>query len=484
MKSKFFIILLILSSVSIFAQDDFGTGCDYDIEFDGNAPRRARLVTRDYVNFPQAYSIKKYCPTPKSQSQYGTCTSWATGYAARTICEAIANNWSNTEHITKEAFSPIFVYKNIEAYPSGCKKGTSIGKALALLKKSGTPKFNSFDFLCVDEIPNYIYEEAKNYTIDDYSLLFDCGYDWASKQWNDNTSASQKITSIKKAITQNRPVVIAMDCYHSFSVYGEDLWTGVHDKSRGSHAMCVVGYDDNKYGGAFEIMNSWGTNWGKDGFIWVSYDTFCLNTHYAYDVTLNKKVEPAPSKKKYSFDGEMYLQEMDGHNSMKLSLKDRNGIMYYHADDNHLSGTRFRLIVSNNKPAWVYVLASDQTNEINKLFPYAENVSANLNYTTNTIALPDETHEFEFDSTAGTDYFCILYSQNELPINEMISQITRCKGSFLDRINTVLSKYLALKSEIAYTPDKLAFKANSDNPVVPLIVEIPHKGIEVKYSKQ
>ncbi len=41
------------------------------------------------------------------------------------------------------------------------------------------------------------------------------------------------------------------------------------------HAVCLVGYDDNK--NAFKFINSWGTSWGIDGYGWISYD-FMENT--------------------------------------------------------------------------------------------------------------------------------------------------------------------------------------------------------------
>ena len=49
----------------------------------------------------------------------------------------------------------------------------------------------------------------------------------------------------------------------------------------GSHAMLMVGYDDNKKitnpfngvttTGAFLIMNSWSIEWGEAGFGWIPY---------------------------------------------------------------------------------------------------------------------------------------------------------------------------------------------------------------------
>ena len=40
--------------------------------------------------------------------------------------------------------------------------------------------------------------------------------------------------------------------------------------------MTIIGYDDYKFGGSFEIMNSWGTDFGENGFLWIPYDKFCL----------------------------------------------------------------------------------------------------------------------------------------------------------------------------------------------------------------
>ena len=40
------------------------------------------------------------------------------------------------------------------------------------------------------------------------------------------------------------------------------------------HAMCVMGYDDQKYGGSFKVMNSWGNQVGDQGYIWIKYTDF------------------------------------------------------------------------------------------------------------------------------------------------------------------------------------------------------------------
>src|SRR5437868_6482065 len=65
----------------------------------------------------------------------------------------------------------------------------------------------------------------------------------------------------------------------------KDVWKPTEEPllSYGGHALCVVSYADNKYGGAVEIQNSWGTTWGNQGYTWIKYEDFARFTHYAFE---------------------------------------------------------------------------------------------------------------------------------------------------------------------------------------------------------
>ena len=476
-------IVYIMTSVCIFAQE-YGLGCVYDPELDGKVPVMPRLETRDYTVLPKAHSLKPYCPVAKSQGIYGSCSAWSTAYAARTICEAVNNGWTNKDSITAEAFSPMFLYRQLYHVP-GCAGGVSIAGCLDIMKNKGVPKFSSFGTLCADYVPESLFTEATSYKIDGYVSLFG------------RNSGSDKVSIVKKALAENHPVVMAMDVYHSFSIYGKDFWNGEKDIRRGSHALCVVGYDDEKYGGAFEIMNSWGDDFAAGGFVWLTYSIFQRDVDYAYDVILNKKLEPKPVPKptpdpqpvpkpvpvkKYSMSGELEVIERDGGGRMGLVLAENGLLPHYAAIEEYPSGKRFRLSVGNSEPAWMYVISSDIQNNYDVLFPYSDNISAYFSYKSSHVAIPDERHEFELDATPGTDFFCVLYAQKELDIKAIVSQMKAETGSFYERLKTVLGDKLASGEDVKYVRNTAGFSAKTDNTVVPLVLEIGHCDIRVDYK--
>lgn len=58
---------------------------------------------------------------------------------------------------------------------------------------------------------------------------------------------------IKKAISENQPVVISMHVYPSFH-NSKEVWNGSTIGEQGHHAMCVVGYDDDKYAPLYNTL--------------------------------------------------------------------------------------------------------------------------------------------------------------------------------------------------------------------------------------
>jgi len=450
---------LFVSFSYVHAQNkNFSKGMKFDDNAYKKTLQKAPLTRSMYGNsMPESASMKKWAPTPKSQGQYGTCVAWSSGYCAMTILNSMAENTLDKEKITNNAFSPGFLYK--EAKLSGddeCSYGTYINNAMDVLTGKGIVKYADFNTDCAEDIPNYLYDKAKNNTIATYAKIFDI---------SDNNSF--KIQAAQKSLSENKPLVIGMKCPDSFSD-ASGCWSPKEDYSAdwGGHAMCVIGYDDNMHGGAFEIQNSWGTWWGNEGYIWIKYEDFANWTKYAYELVPRQQ----PSK------------EVDLAGAVKYVLSNKEEMnadltagKTYKMKQAYKSGTKFRLYISNNAPAFVYAFGSDATNKTFQIFPHLPTISPALNYSANDVAIPDEDHFIQMDNTIGTDFLCVVYSINPLDIDQIRQKIETSSGTFSEKVKSVLSDKLVTSSELTFDMSKISFKAKSkDKSVVALIVEIPH----------
>jgi hypothetical protein len=451
------------------AQGQYATGAIYDKAASEAVPIKATLLTRDYSVLPRSHSLLLFCPRVGDQGQNGTCTAWATTWAAFSIAEAVRYNQKDSAIITAEAFAPLYVYQSIRKKENAysCQRGTAVEHALEFLKKTGTPKFKNYNILCGVGLPD-AFPENMLYRIDDYFRLFD-----------GSVSDEIKISRVKKALSQDFPVVFAMNVPMSFFSTGES-WMGrrVGEEKGVGHAMCLVGYDDDKNGGSFLIMNSWGKYWGKNGFTWIPYSVFAQNAWYAYEIFVKKLVLPEPQPKpepkpvivKNKMRGEVELKLSTGE-TIRVTRTD--GV--YRVKGGFISGTRYRAYITNDEPAYVYIIGSDLGDNVSIVFPPDEKTSPALIYKSNHIAIPDETYYIEMDNTKGTDYMCILYCSREINIKQVVSDIKKAEGSFKEKVSTAVSKQADIVSDANYNTHKILFSAESENEVVPVIIEIPHK---------
>jgi len=468
------ICLIIMGYVPLFGQTHFAKGMDFDDDKYVNVPKKAKL-TRSLESVPSIVSLKQFTPFPKTQGQYGTCAAWASAYCGRTMVEAIKNNWTDRELITSKAFSPAFLFRMLKPTDAECKGGATISSAFELMKEKGLIPFSSLSVTCTSALMESQISDAGNNKIKDYMRLFD-----------QESSESIKIQSVKKSIAETKPVVFGMICPPSFGT-AKEVWmpTEAADRSFGGHAMCVVGYDDNKEGGAFEIQNSWGNYWGNEGYIWIKYADFAKYTMYAYEfIDL-----PAPKPETPDLSGSLKLALADGSTMNTNLLVSTRGLTVvpaktapgpltlYRTAQPYSTGTRFRIYISNNEPAYVYAISTDLSNEITKIFPYEEGISAALTDKKNDVAIPDEDHFIEFDNKPGKDFLCVLYSKSALNINEIIAKIAAQQGdSFSKKVFSVIGSQMVEPKNIQFSPNNISFTGFSRGKnIVAMMVELEHK---------
>ncbi|MGE5621150.1 MAG: C1 family peptidase [archaeon] len=450
----FFLFLIFIFSSCAYGQD-FGLGLNLDDPKFETSPSSPPLMRGDYQDLPSSASLKDFAPTPGFQGTYGTCTGWASAYAARTILEAFKNRWSRGE-IIKNSFSPSFVYNQIRVI-NDCNAGASLIDALNLLRDAGDMKFQDFGYDCSRAVTDEDRLKANPYKILEYREIA-------------NRKTVNKHQYIRKSLAENKPVVLAFDCPYSFHS-AKEVWTPDstdYKEWRRGHAITAVGYDDNKYGGAVEIMNSWGTKWGNGGFTWIRYRDFNYFCKLAFEM-IDKSIKDSSA---VDLSGSLIFRESSGR-----EMKARFNGEFFAMEKPYASNTLFELRISNNEPAYVYAFSSDLTFRTYKIFPYTDRMLAYLPYRQNNVAIPDEESYNMLDTVPGISYFCFVYSKEALNIDSLMRRVEKANGTFWDRVVSVFKDRMVSKKDIALMyKDGIIFNARSrGKTLIPLLVAIKHQ---------
>jgi len=456
-----FLSLFLLSTAISPAQ---GRGAIFDEKYD-NLPRRAELSPLSYAGLPSSCSLKFFAPLPGDQADYGTCVAWAAGYAARTISESVTLNRLNQSETTRNAFSPVYIYRNAQPDDPECMTGMQIYKALDFMRDFGAAKILDVEKnVSFPRVNLAYYRTVKKYPITGYVTLFS----------RDERRKPALITRIvKKSIFEGKPVIIGINTPDSFNK-AEEVWRPTEDPSQFyyGHALCVVGFDDNKFGGAFEVLNSWGRKWGNGGYIWIPYQTFVNFVTEGYEITENIVNFSGTNK----FDGFVRI-EISGENAKTAVLKlDRNNI--YTTTETFKTGTETNFIIGAGESAYVYSFTVSQTFDDDNffspvlLFPQS-NLSPLLNYRDSAVTLPGEGRTIRFD-TNGATYLITLYAKYPLDITAVIRTFTNASGSINKRLAASIGD--GYTTSLSYSESEAAFTLTPDNPraAVALVVAIRH----------
>jgi hypothetical protein len=203
-------------------------------------------------------------PPAGNQGNQNSCVGWAVAYGGKSYQEKIEenNSFMNGPALNTQAvFSPAFIYNQIN---NGVDGGSLFTDALNVVSQQGAVKWAEMPYTDQDfrRRPNQQQtEKAKKYRID---------------FWRRVNIADVK--EVKAQVNAGYPVVIGAMIDQGFQsggkiTAGKDyIWNSASGQELGGHAMVVVGYSDAK--AAFKILNSWGIEWGNQGYCWISYSFF------------------------------------------------------------------------------------------------------------------------------------------------------------------------------------------------------------------
>jgi hypothetical protein len=223
---------------------------------------------------PTKISYRKYTPPIQDQGDVGTCVGWAVAYAQLSTQQNLQMGITGFGPKICRAMDPYFVYGYISSNgDTWCQNGASMSDAMQVLLNRGTKPFIWDPWLTCNSLvtfSDFTTALASNYVINDYLAV----------------PLDEIVGNVKLALANEFIVSIGVnltESFHAGSALNSGVWSpSSSEEPTGGHAMCVVGYDDSKFGGAFEVMNSWGTGYGENGFVWIKYKDFKKYVDEAY----------------------------------------------------------------------------------------------------------------------------------------------------------------------------------------------------------
>lgn len=237
--------------------------------------KKSPVDNRDYIaetifsdgELPEEYSTRSDLMPVRNQGSQGTCL-------AQTA--ACIKEWQERKDINfTDYMSPQFVYNNRQNQDSS---GMHTRDGMKILHKKGICPEVVYPYGTFDKIPESTFEMAKNNVIASYASV--------------NT-----IETLKQAIHKNGPCLIAVPVYN----YGNRMWKAESEtqSTLGGHAMSVTGWTKE----GFEIRNSWGDRWNKDGYTIFPWEDWGLQweTWTTVDEKSGNPIKPKPEPKKKNF---------------------------------------------------------------------------------------------------------------------------------------------------------------------------------------
>lgn len=217
---------------------------------------RDRFDDRDYLmraylpalKLPKGIDYSSKVSPVRDQGNEGTCVAFATASGMKEYQEMLDYN-------KLIVLSPRFIYnecKKIDGMPY--EEGTTIRTAMKVIKSKGVCRENLWPYSPYQKTKakRGAAKDAKKFRVMTYARILD-------------------LNELRLSLYSKGPSVIGVEVYKGFMT----TKTGIvplpktNESPLGGHAICAVGYDDNKK--LIKFKNSWSGYWGRSGFGFLHY---------------------------------------------------------------------------------------------------------------------------------------------------------------------------------------------------------------------
>jgi hypothetical protein len=209
---------------------------------------------------PSFVDLSDDYPLPGNQGDQNSCVAWSLAYAIKTYQERVELGWSlePAEH----RFSPAYLYNMLNG---GEDNGIKYNAALDFLLNQGVATLALMPY------------DDRDFLTQPSAAAHQQAAKFKARSWK----TANGVLDVKDALANRLPVFMVIQLMDDiYDLRGPD---SVYNTFGGAwhtgHGVAAVGYDDDRYGGAFKIMNSWGQGWGDGGYFWMPYSA----TNYIVD---------------------------------------------------------------------------------------------------------------------------------------------------------------------------------------------------------
>ena len=472
---------------------------------------KKKLQKQLIPKLPPQVDLSMYAPPVLNQGDKGNCVAISIGYYMYSIMDAVNWNITDKNTIKKRSLSPYYLYSATKSEnDKNCTYGIDPVEALEYFKVRGLPGF--WDYkpnFCTYDHTFHILPPPKDYSrIHDYVKLF-----------NITDPKNDKVLAVKQTLAEKSPVIVGIQTTGSLhdlsftkkllprlkaSVWAlREAFSGATDtaaKSRSKldmswkpyqanalaygHALCVVGYDDNKLGkgqGAFKLVNSWGSSWGEGGYFWMSYDTFGKFAKYGYQAYLNEFQS--------RLEVELTLKiEEERHEPTLTLMPSETGLVTYELTKSLRTGTKFKFTVDaknsvdSTKKTYLHIISANELNG-NVILRWVESGEPRPGEPrpitpANQFYYPSENEFQTLGGRPGLEYMLFLFSEHsrEVDVNDCMQALNALKGPFPERVKQVFREELFPNRQILYKPKQMGFflSRQARGGYVPLLVRMKH----------
>lgn len=214
-------------------------------------------------SLPASVDLSAKFPPIGNQGQYGTCVAWACGYNLRSFLYKVDHPDANLS-VTSNQFSPKDLFWAIPNSEKGSScNGTQFEAALDVMVSRGIATMATVPYTslggCSSSPESGWTSNANQYKLLNYRKIQDFK----------NANVLKQYLSEGKAVVFGAKLGDRFMEWNDGSIINYDTYNNP-GMQHAYHAMILCGYDNSKgANGAFRVVNSWGTNWGDNGYIWV-----------------------------------------------------------------------------------------------------------------------------------------------------------------------------------------------------------------------